>query len=280
MESLDTSVTQHLIDLEKEYLVKNRSITEKSKQILQETSRQVTASLGLLNEPVLISRAAEPTEKIERPTSKKTRKIEKEPVTDEQGLGLDATNRLLKAKLSMLTQDFDKLETCLKNKQTEITNLEQKLGLVSTSLQKATKTSSSQQSKLALLTRSNEELLEKNINLIDQLTAIKRDNIQPISKPSEDTHKINRLNEQLSIQKQAAAKLEAGFVSRQDVLKKQNSTLVLEKSKLEKQKIEMSNIIKKQCMLINVLQRQKTHVEAMCLLGLTEKEFLKVLDRK
>ena len=47
---------------------------------------------------------------------------------------------------------------------------------------------------------------------------------------------------------------------------------------LERQRMELLNAFKKQAKLIDVLKRQKMHVEAAKLLSFTEDEFMKTLD--
>ncbi len=54
--------------------------------------------------------------------------------------------------------------------------------------------------------------------------------------------------------------------------------LVSEKTKLEKQKNELLSVFKKQSKLVDVLKRQKVHLEAAAALKFTEDEFLKTLE--
>lgn len=63
------------------------------------------------------------------------------------------------------------------------------------------------------------------------------------------------------------------YVNREDHLK-----MIQEKTKLEKQKNELLSVFKKQTKLVDVLKRQKVHLEAATALKFTENEFLKTLE--
>ena len=63
------------------------------------------------------------------------------------------------------------------------------------------------------------------------------------------------------------------YVNREDHLR-----VVQEKTKLEKQKSELLSVFKKQSKLVDVLKRQKIHLEAATALKFTEDEFLKTLE--
>lgn len=61
-------------------------------------------------------------------------------------------------------------------------------------------------------------------------------------------------------------------------IRKEMDGLLIQVKDLQKQKSDMMLALKKQITLIDVLKRQKVHVEASRLLDFTEKEFIKVLD--
>ena len=69
---------------------------------------------------------------------------------------------------------------------------------------------------------------------------------------------------------------EAKELSKRD--KQQLEQLVSENRQLEKQRAELMTGFKKQLKLIDILKRQKMHIEAAKVLSFTEEEFIKALD--
>lgn len=63
-----------------------------------------------------------------------------------------------------------------------------------------------------------------------------------------------------------------------DVARADYTKLLADKKKLEKQKAELMVGFRKQLKLIDVLKRQKVHLEAAQMLSFTEEEFMKILQ--
>jgi aminoglycoside N3'-acetyltransferase len=63
-----------------------------------------------------------------------------------------------------------------------------------------------------------------------------------------------------------------------EALRKQNEKMVLEVRRLERQRNELLAAFRKQLKLVDVLKRQKLHIESAKLLSYTEAEFSKTLE--
>ena len=101
-----------------------------------------------------------------------------------------------------------------------------------------------------------------------QLEAEKRGRDVRLNRALEEA---DRLRAQLKDQKEAV-------VGGSDALKGECARLEAEVKKLARQKTEILNAFKKQMKLVDILKRQKMHIEAARLLAFTEEEFTKALE--
>eukprot|EP01060_Flectonema_neradi_P006489 TRINITY_DN14388_c0_g1_i2.p1 TRINITY_DN14388_c0_g1~~TRINITY_DN14388_c0_g1_i2.p1 ORF type:complete len:254 (+),score=71.67 TRINITY_DN14388_c0_g1_i2:70-831(+) len=90
--------------------------------------------------------------------------------------------------------------------------------------------------------------------------------------------KIQQLTEQLEKCRNQASSHQGQNKDQSDTHKEQLAKLQSDNRKLQAQKAELLTGFKKQAKLIDILKRQKMHVEAAKLLSFTEEEFMRTLD--
>jgi chromosome segregation ATPase len=90
--------------------------------------------------------------------------------------------------------------------------------------------------------------------------------------------RMNRALEELEKYKGLLKERKAQEKDKEDNVKGELERAVRENRKLEKQKAELIAAFRKQMKLIDVLKRQKLHVEAARMLAFTEEEFTKALE--
>jgi hypothetical protein len=91
-------------------------------------------------------------------------------------------------------------------------------------------------------------------------------------------YRINRLQEEVDKLKIDLKQQKLTVDDKGDEVKKGYEKIIQENKKLERQRNELLQAFKKQLKLIDILKRQKTHLEAAKMLNFTEEEFIKALD--
>ncbi|XP_061856479.1 testis-expressed protein 9 isoform X5 [Colius striatus] len=127
-------------------------------------------------------------------------------------------------------------------------------------------------------TRKSEELQQEVIALEKELNNLKRVQKQAVTSQSATEVRLNRALEEAERYKVELNKLKQ---SNKDAAKQELKTieaLKAENKKLQKQKDELITGFKKQMKLIDILKRQKMHIEAAKMLSFTEEEFMKALE--
>ncbi|CAG5124621.1 unnamed protein product [Candidula unifasciata] len=200
-------------------------------------------------------------------------------------MGSEAVIRFLKAKLRVMQEEMDRLthENQLKEEENHVLN--QKLKEIEEERNRLLRTSSAQQQQIDKHKKLSEEARTRSENLESQLSALKKDldqtkRSQKKQQTSQSATEV-RLNRALEeIEKYREQLLQAKSTSKdsQDSDKKRLEQLLADNKRLEKQKNELMAGFKKQMKLIDVLKRQKMHIEAAKMLQFTEEEFIRALE--
>ncbi|XP_062945156.1 testis-expressed protein 9 isoform X2 [Cynocephalus volans] len=155
-------------------------------------------------------------------------------------IGTEAQIRFLKAKLRVMQEELDNVVCECNKKEDEIQDLKSVVKNFEEDFVRQQRTINMQQSQIEKYKTLFEEANKECDGLQQQLSSVERDIA------NEEHKKI-------------------------EMLKSKNK-------KLEKQKRELMIGFKKQLKLIDVLKRQKLHIEAAKLLSFTEEEFMKALE--
>ncbi|KAJ3206398.1 Golgin sub A member 2 [Dinochytrium kinnereticum] len=143
------------------------------------------------------------------------------------------------------------------------------------------------QAQVDKLRKSNEDLKKRNEALDAECGVLKKelDQRNKAQKQIEtDVNsrelRLNRAVEEVEKYKNLLTKASAESKDKTDALKTNLEKLHADNKKLVKQKAEMITIFRKQNQLIDVLKRQKMHLESATLLKITEDEFVKALNSR
>jgi hypothetical protein len=212
---------------------------------------------------------------------------------DEQGdatpkLTGAASERYQKAKIRMLTQQAEESKSIRKKLMDQTADLQRQLKFEREEKKKFVKriqlleTDNRRQNNMKATSSKN----EPDVNLMEQdIALLKKDlaTAERIAKSADGDKKardlqlkrasetINKLKAQLTTAQAASKDTSVTDQDRMEALESRNKVL-------EKQRNDLVEAFKKQMKLIDVLKRQKVHIEAARLLNFTETEFMKTLD--
>lgn len=202
-----------------------------------------------------------------------------------QEMSNDAQIRFFKAKLKVLQEELESMQQSLKQKDDENTKLVGRLKEFEDERQKQTRLTQAQQATIDKLKKQNEESSLKFASLDVQVKNLKKENEQlkqDSKKYSQDQSQIelkyNRALDEIEKLKQQLHKQQSSTKDLNENERKRVEQLQFENKKLEKQKQELIQAFKKQLKLIDILKKQKLHLESARLLQFTEDEFIKALE--
>ncbi|KAM9181795.1 testis-expressed protein 9 isoform 1-T1 [Mergus octosetaceus] len=200
-------------------------------------------------------------------------------------IGAEAQIRFLKAKLHVMQEELDSLASECRKKDDENQSLKSRLKDTEeekTRLQRTISVQQSQNEKYKMLSqeanKKSEGLQQEVIALGKELEHLKRVQKQTATSQSATEVRLNRALEEAERYKIELNKLKQ---SNKDVVNQELKAieeLKTENKKLQKEKGELIAGFKKQLKLIDILKRQKMHVEAAKMLSFTEEEFMKALE--
>jgi hypothetical protein len=193
--------------------------------------------------------------------------------------------RFLKAKLRVMQEETDRLNSDLNRKDEEISKLVQRCKDLDEEKQRNSRVLNSNQTQLDKLRKQIDELTQKLTQSEIQFQNIKKESDsskKELKKQQQDEAqaeiRVNRLLEENEKYKQQLHKIQTQSKDVNEQDKKRVEQLQIDNKRLEKQKQELMQAFKKQLKLIDILKKQKMHLEASKMLQFSEEEFLKALE--
>ena len=200
-------------------------------------------------------------------------------------LGTEAALRYHKAQLKMSLEELERLRALLAAKSSTVSEAEASVRELQ---QRVSKLERAERTAQALIERERQATAEarKRAEALDRELGIAR-------KESDDTARreksvgaeqrskdvrLNRALEELERTKTQLRTLREDREGAAASARAEASRLAAENTRLRKRQSELLLAFKKQAKLIDVLKRQKLHVEAATLLGFTEDEFSRTLE--
>ncbi|XP_019389065.1 PREDICTED: testis-expressed sequence 9 protein isoform X1 [Crocodylus porosus] len=200
-------------------------------------------------------------------------------------IGVEAQIRFLKAKLRVMQEELDNVVCECSKKDDENRNLNSQLKDTEEERSRLQRTVGIQQSQIEKYKILSEEANRKSEGLQQQLTAVEKEleNLKRVQKQASTSQSATevRLNRALEEAERYRMELNKLKQNNKDIANqelKKFEELKIQNKRLEKQKGELMAGFKKQLKLIDILKRQKMHIEAAKMLSFTEEEFMKALE--
>lgn len=197
----------------------------------------------------------------------------------------EAQIRFLKAKLKVMQEELERYQFDLNKKEEENLKLAQRCKDLDEDRAKQLRISNSHQTQMDKYKKLNEEAQAKLSAQELQLQAVKKENDQlkkDFKKQQVDQQQVdlrlNRALEEIEKYKQQLAKTQHSSKDLNEQEKRRIEQLQSDNKRLQKQKLELIQAFKKQLKLIDILKKQKMHLEAAKMLQFSEEEFINALE--
>ncbi|XP_029646146.1 testis-expressed protein 9-like isoform X2 [Octopus sinensis] len=200
-------------------------------------------------------------------------------------IGSEAIIRFLKAKLRVMQEELENLSQQCEKKEEDRTKLQEQVKQMDEERSRLQRMSSNQLTQLENYKKLIDDGKQRIEGLETQVVTQKREleHLKRNFKKEGTLHKatdvrLNRALEEMEKYKEQVQKTKTDAKDHSSNDKKRIEQLLAENRMLEKQKNELMTGFRKQMKLIDILKKQKMHIEASKMLTFTEEEFVKAME--
>ncbi|CAL6019117.1 Conserved_hypothetical protein [Hexamita inflata] len=297
------SLEEYLDQLDRDIQMREQTIADtqkKTDEILMQAAAVVPSPEHLIIEPETATRILKSPQMMKEPKTQEERdyqqriqamakQLAQQGGVDEQvlkNMGPDAEIQYLRTRNQQLEKIVQTQNADYQKLLTSSTENKSQLTIAQVQRDKLQKQLTIQNQKLTQLQQQNDNFKNNIASLQAEITELsqKTDQVQRVAQngataANTKEKQIGRLIDQIENYKKQLNE----SVEREVILKKKYEEIGSENGaelkKTEREKEELLSIVKKQQQLIDVLQRQKLHLQGAIQLGFTETEFQKILEK-